>query len=170
MIQSKFYLASCGCYTVLFFKNLLNGKLDFVLLTDSYPNGIHVAWQLIQIFVMAVAETLFSISGIAFAFSQAPASMKSACQALWYIEVAIGNLIVLIIAESRFISNQVYEYIFFAGIMAIATIIFLILAIFYKYVDNNHENKADNNSELKTNEEKNSVIFNNDDDSVELVF
>lgn len=39
----------------------------------------------------------------------------------------------VIVAESKFVDNQVYEYILFAGLLLIATILFMILSYFYKY-------------------------------------
>lgn len=178
LVKTKFYLASGGRYTILLYKNEENGQLDYVLLTDLYPNGIHLAWQLFQIFVMAIGEILFSISGIAFAFSQAPATMKSACQALWYIAVAIGNLIVVIVAESRFIQNQVFENLFFAGVMAVATVVFVILALFYKYNDTQSKSDTDSNTTetepVINNKEGsgyiNSALDNYYDDNVEMHF
>ena len=41
---------------------------------------------------------------------QAPVSMKAVCQAAWLWTVAFGNLIVIIIAESRIFENQVRIY------------------------------------------------------------
>ena len=86
---------------------------------------------------MSIGEIMFSISGVTFAYSQAHASMKSVMQAVWFLTVAFGNLIVIIIAEARITTNQVVEYIFFAGLLFAATVIFTILAWFYKYVDPN---------------------------------
>lgn len=86
VLDSSLFLASCGRYTIILFGNSINNNLDYVLLTDIYPTQIHIAWQVIQILVISIGEVLFSISGIAFAYSQAPISMKSACQALWYID------------------------------------------------------------------------------------
>ena len=133
----KMLLETCGCYTFLLFKNEVEdqARLDFIVLTDTYPNGISLLWQLIQIFVMTIGEILFSISGLAFAYSQAPVTMKSVLQSVWQMTVAFGNLIVVIIAEAKFVDNQVYEYIIFAGLLGVATIIFGILAFFYKYSD-----------------------------------
>lgn len=153
---------------MVFFKNPSNDLLDYALLTDLYPNGLSIAWQLIQIFVMSVAEILFSISGIAFAFSQAPASMKSACQALWFIAVAFGNLIVVIVAESRSIENQVYEYILFAAIMAVGTVVFFFITIFYKYRDDNVPavEAAKQKGEETKHGHVNNASPNNDDDNI----
>lgn len=105
---------------------------------------------------MTIGEIMFSISGISFAYSQAPATMKSVLQAMWYnldfnwnfrtlrylivgiqrcMTVAFGNLIVVIVAESRFVKNQVNEYFLFAGLLGFATITFAVLSFFYKYND-----------------------------------
>ena len=47
----------------------------------------------------------------------------------------IGNLIVVIVAESKFVDNQVYEYILFSGLLLISTFVFMLLSYFYKYVE-----------------------------------
>jgi dipeptide/tripeptide permease len=46
----------------------------------SSPNSISIAWQFPQVFVLTVGEILLSITGNEFAYSQAPASMKSVGQ------------------------------------------------------------------------------------------
>ena len=66
---------------------------------------------------------------------KAPQSMKSILSASWCLTVALGNLLVVIVAESKFVDNQVYEYILFAGLLLIATIVFIIISYFYKYVE-----------------------------------
>ncbi|RNA30350.1 solute carrier family 15 member 2-like [Brachionus plicatilis] len=139
--SDDFLLEICAKYTVFLFQNPITNKLDFVQMTDFYQNGVVIWWQLIQIFVMTVGEIMFSISGVSFAYSQAPASMKSVLQAIWFLTVAFGNLIVVIIAEARAIDDQVYEYVFFAGLMLLATIIFLALSYNYKYVED--QDKSD---------------------------
>jgi hypothetical protein len=140
-------LETCARYSVLLFKSPYNEtQLDYVFITDIHPNGIHLAWQLIQIFVMTIGEIMFSVSGISFAYSQAPQSMKSVLQAMWCLTVAFGNLIVVIIAEGKFFSNQAHEYYLFAGLLAIATIVFAILSYFYEYNEETHG--SDNDEEL----------------------
>ena len=54
-------------------------------------------------------------------------------------------MVVVIIAEAKFVENQVYEYLIFAGLLAIATIAFIIIGYFYKYsedVDNENNDEA----------------------------
>lgn len=61
--------------------------------------------------------------------------------------VAFGNLIVVIIAEGKFLENQVNEYFLFAGLLGCATIAFAVLTFFYKYHDppsvGNDDKKSD---------------------------
>lgn len=64
-------------------------------------------WQLPQYIVITAGEVMFSVTGLEFSFTQAPASMKSVLQACWLLTVAIGNLIVVAIAEFRMIDSQV---------------------------------------------------------------
>ena len=79
--------------------------------------------------------------------------MKSVCLAAWYLTVAFGNVIVIIVAEARAIENQVWEYVFFAGLLLLATVIFGVMSFFYKYTDKQDEksdkNKKSNKIEAK---------------------
>ena len=69
MLNRDIDMDSCASYTGLIFNS--NGtNYDLVLLTDIYPNGLSLFWQIIQIFVMTVGEIMFSISGLSFAYSQ----------------------------------------------------------------------------------------------------
>jgi hypothetical protein len=70
---------------------------------------------------------------------KAPQSMKSILSASWCLTVALGNLLVVIVAESKFVDNQVYEYILFAGLLFVATIVFIIISWFYKYIEDTSE-------------------------------
>lgn len=99
------------------------------------PNVIHMAWQLPQYFLMTCGEVVFSVTGLEFSYSQAPSNMKSVLQAGWLLTVAVGNIIVLIIAEAAQLSEKWAEYILFAGLLVVVCVLFSIMAYFYKYVD-----------------------------------
>ena len=45
--------------------------------------------------VITAGEILFSITGLEFAYSQAPQSMKAILQAAWLMTTAVGSLIVI---------------------------------------------------------------------------
>merc|ERR1711874_416212 len=56
----------------------------------------------------------FSVTGLEFSFSQAPDSMKSVLQAAWLLTTAFGNVIVILIAESKAFDDRASEFLMFA--------------------------------------------------------
>ncbi len=141
-INSKILLETCARYTVILFNNKLKQSIDFILLTDIYPNGLHIGLQLLQIFTMAIAEILVSISGLTFSYEEAPASLKSILQALWILTDSLGNVIVVVITEAKFVSNQVHEYLIFISMLVVATVLFFLVAYFYKYVEKDEDKQV----------------------------
>ena len=57
---------------------------------QSY-NNISVAWQIPSYVLMALAELFGSITGLEYAFTQAPASMKSIIVSLFLFTTGIGS-------------------------------------------------------------------------------
>uniref|UniRef100_A0A8C1YI22 Solute carrier family 15 member 2 n=1 Tax=Cyprinus carpio TaxID=7962 RepID=A0A8C1YI22_CYPCA len=114
-------------------KDLLEG-LTTIKMEDIQANNIHITWQIPQYVFLTAGEVMFSITGLEFSYSQAPASMKSVLQAGWLMTVAFGNVIVLIVAEGAGM-EQWAEFLLFAGLLVAVSIIFSIMAYFYTYVD-----------------------------------
>ncbi|XP_054915057.1 solute carrier family 15 member 1b [Poeciliopsis prolifica] len=102
---------------------------------DIKANSIHMALQIPQYFLMTSGEVVFSVTGLEFSYSQAPSNMKSVLQAGWLLTVAVGNIIVLIVAEAATLPEQWAEYILFAALLVLVCIIFAIMAYFYTYID-----------------------------------
>ncbi|KAH9298407.1 hypothetical protein KI387_002316, partial [Taxus chinensis] len=50
-----------------------------------------------QYIILTAAEVLFSVTGVEFAYSQAPVSMKSVVQAVWLLTTAAGDFITLLL-------------------------------------------------------------------------
>ena len=105
---------------------------DFVLTVE---NSVHMLWLVPQYFVITAGEIMFSVTGLEFSYSQAPASMKSVLQASFLLTVAFGNLIVIIIAKAKAFDDQASEFFMFAVMMYVTMVIFAVMAYFYKYVD-----------------------------------
>ncbi|XP_076004949.1 solute carrier family 15 member 1b [Genypterus blacodes] len=102
---------------------------------DIQPNTIHMAWQIPQYFLITAGEVVFSVTGLEFSYSQAPSNMKSVLQAGWLLTVAVGNIIVLVVAEIKLVSDQWAEYIVFASLLVVVCVVFAIMAYFYTYID-----------------------------------
>lgn len=80
-------------------------------------------------------QVMFSVTGLEFSYSQAPANMKSVLQGGWQLAVGVGNLIVVIVAEVKAFDSQAYEFFLFAGLMMVDMLLFAFLAKQYKYVE-----------------------------------
>ncbi|XP_007071949.3 solute carrier family 15 member 2 isoform X1 [Chelonia mydas] len=101
---------------------------------DILANNVHIAWQLPQYLLITAGEVMFSVTGLAFSYSQAPISMKSVLQAGWLLTVAFGNVIVLIVAQAALL-EQWAEFVLFACLLFAVCIIFSIMGYFYVTVD-----------------------------------
>ncbi|KAM9851243.1 solute carrier family 15 member 1-like [Aulostomus maculatus] len=102
---------------------------------DIKPNSAHMALQIPQYFFITAGEVMFSVTGLEFSYSQAPSNMKAVLQAGWLLTVAVGNFIVLIVAEIAKLPKQWVEYVLFASLLMAVCIIFSIMAYFYTYID-----------------------------------
>jgi POT family proton-dependent oligopeptide transporter len=79
--------------------------LSFViiaLIQERVELGEHpsVWWQILAYVILSAAEVLVSITGLEYAYTQAPKSMKSTMGAIWLLTVAAGNLSVALINGS----------------------------------------------------------------------
>uniref|UniRef100_A0A0K0G554 Oligopeptide transporter 1 n=1 Tax=Strongyloides venezuelensis TaxID=75913 RepID=A0A0K0G554_STRVS len=111
-------------------------------------NHLSILLQVPQYVVITVAEILFSITGLEFAYSQAAPSMKSVVQAVWLITVAFGDLIIIIIELLDLFENHATEMFAYAGAMVAVIGVLIILSIFYyEYVDYSEEEKDDEDKE-----------------------
>ncbi|RUS80228.1 hypothetical protein EGW08_011993, partial [Elysia chlorotica] len=105
--------------------------VDVLQFVTVQENKVSMFWQIPQYVVITCGEILFSITGLSFAYSQAPDSMKSVLQAAWLMTVAVGNLIVIIVAESRVVPEQSSEFFIFSCVMFLDTLVFGVMAYFY---------------------------------------
>lgn len=110
-------------------------------------DAVSIAWQIAPYALLTLGEVLVSATGLEFAYSQAPASMKGVIMALWYLAVTVGNLWVLIVNAS--VKNEsVVSYIegtgmgvmaaqmyFFAAFALLSAAAFGWYATRYKMVD-----------------------------------
>ncbi|CAH1284894.1 unnamed protein product [Diabrotica balteata] len=127
-LDKTLHLELGGIYAVM-----LNEKqMDYAIVTK--PNAVHIAWLLLQYFIITAAEIMFVITGLEFSYSQAPASMKSLVQACFLLTTAFGNLIIVIISSMEIFEKKSNDFFFYCGLMVADMLIFSWLAMRYKYI------------------------------------
>lgn len=123
-------------YTFLITEAVFSSDCESIVeVEDMKPNSVHMALQIPQYFLITTGEVMFSVTGLQFSYSQAPKNMKSVLQAGWLCTNAVGNIIVLIVAEIGKLPKQWAEYVLFASLLVAVSIIFSIMAYFYTYID-----------------------------------
>lgn len=144
----KVLLEVGGVYTLLLNEEAKSpGKFKSHLFTITQPNSMSILWLIPQYVVMTLGEVMFSVTGLEFSYSQAPETMKSVLQACWLLTVAIGNVIVVIIAELALFESQASEFFLFAGLMLVDMLLFMFMAYLYKPNNQTHaETRADSDN------------------------
>jgi len=104
------------------------------LMMNSSEQQISVLWQLPQIFCMSCAEITVAISGLDFAYTQSPVRSRNTVNAVWSLNSALGNVLVIVISLIE-ISNQAVVYFLYTGMMLAVLIIFGFLSQTYVYVE-----------------------------------
>lgn len=94
----------------------------------------NVLWQFLAYFILTAGEVLVSITGLEYAYTQAPTSMKSTLMSFWLLTVASGNFIVSQInnnIEHNGILSQLLKganyYWFFIVLIGINLLLYLIM-------------------------------------------
>jgi POT family proton-dependent oligopeptide transporter len=92
-------------------------------------------WQIFAYMVLSAAEVLVSITGLEYAYTHSPKSMKSTMTGIWFLVVSLGNLFTAAINGN--ISNHGFLapyligadfYWFFVGIVTLFTVVFMFVA------------------------------------------
>lgn len=71
-------------------------------LQTKVDNGLHpsVWWQIFAYAVLSAGEVLVSITGLEYAYTQSPPSMKSTMTAIWYFTYSIGSFFNAVVNNS----------------------------------------------------------------------
>jgi POT family proton-dependent oligopeptide transporter len=103
------------------------------MLMDGSGTKINVMWQFFPYLVITMAEVMISITGLEFAYTQAPRSMKSSIMSIWLLTVFFGNLITAYVSKVNFfpVASTGY-FMFFAALMAVFAGIFWFMGTKYK--------------------------------------
>lgn len=88
---------------------------------------LSVLWQILPYTIITFAEVLVSVTGLEFAYSQAPREMKGTIMSLWNLTVTFGNLITASISELNVFKGS-SQYFFYAILIFIASAFFALIA------------------------------------------
>jgi POT family proton-dependent oligopeptide transporter len=92
---------------------------------------LNVGWQFIPYFILTAAEIMVSVTGLEFAYTQAPKSMKSTVMSLWLLNFFVGNLLTAWISKINVFQGDMYFY-FFACLVLVVSFVFMMIAKNYK--------------------------------------
>ena len=106
---------------------------------------ISILWQLIPYGVMTAGEVLISATGLEFAFSMAPARLKSTIMSFWLLTVAIGNKLASKVTELNSMKNTAgetvrrisasNEMLLYVALMLVVATVFAIIASQFRESD-----------------------------------
>ncbi|BDG03990.1 POT family MFS transporter [Anaeromyxobacter oryzae] len=82
-----------------------------------------VLWQIPQYVLLTVAEVLVSVTGLEFSYTQAPRAMRSTIMSIWFLTVALGNLLTALVTKLVRLEGAAYFW-FFAALMLAAALAF----------------------------------------------
>ena len=92
---------------------------------------VNVAWQFVQYLLITAAEIMVSITGLEFAYTQAPRQMKSTIMSFFFLTIVLGNVLTAYVAKVNTFQGASF-YWFFAILMAAFSGVFVWLASRYK--------------------------------------
>jgi POT family proton-dependent oligopeptide transporter len=96
---------------------------------------LSLAWQTIPYIVLEAGEVMVSATALEFAFSQAPARMKSIIMSFWLMTIAGGHFLVATFTNlnSRYVhARGAAEFFFYAILMVVVAGVFMLLASRYR--------------------------------------
>ncbi|NBV51511.1 MFS transporter, partial [bacterium] len=93
---------------------------------------VNVVWQLGPWAILTAAEVMVSVTGLSFAYTQAPKEMKSTIMSLWLMTTAFGNLLTAVVSRLNPFQSGAMEFYFYAGLMLLVAIGFMVMAMRYQ--------------------------------------
>lgn len=114
---------------------LILTALSFVVIGLAHNNIEHggtpsMWWEVLAFMILSAAEVLVSITGLEYAYTHSPKSMKSTMTGIWFLVVSFGNLITALVNGliedggwwARNLKGANYEWFFviFIGVFVVA--------------------------------------------------
>eukprot|EP00958_Prasinococcus_capsulatus_P011841 scaffold1182_cov396-Prasinococcus_capsulatus_cf.AAC.14 len=101
---------------------------EVYVLREGYDKRVSVWWQVVPYCGIALSEIFTSVSGLEFAYSQAPASMKSLVMSLYLCTTAVGSVIGIAVSPLMVPANFAVMFFVMGGVMLGVAAVFWVLA------------------------------------------
>lgn len=112
------------------------GTVGLIQLQMDQGVPMHIFWQTLPYMLMTAAEVMISITGLEFAYTQAPKSMKSVIMSFWLLTVFLGNLLTAVIVKVKvFEEGTAGFFLLFSGLIFMAGVLFALLVRNYQTRD-----------------------------------
>jgi len=139
--------------------------LSFIVIGFTHNSIEHgsapsIWWQVLAFMILSAAEVLVSITGLEYAYTHSPKSMKSTMTGIWFLVVSFGNLITALVNGliedggwwAHNLKGANYEW-FFVGFIGVFILVFLFVSPRLKernYITDpyNSENEVIANTEM----------------------
>jgi len=128
------------------FSFIISGILD-LMIEASPDQPLPVTLQIPQYILLSTAEIMVNVTGLVFTYNNASPSMKTILMAYWYLIIAFGNLLKIIVSAIGDFETRSAGMLLFSGIMLLSCFIFSILAWRHVPRDDIMRAKDDNQSD-----------------------
>jgi POT family proton-dependent oligopeptide transporter len=109
--------------------------IAFIQISIDHGGIPSIWWQIFAYVPLSAAEVLVSITGLEYAYTHSPKSMKSTMTAIWFLVVSLGNLFTAAIngnkANHGFLAPYLVGadfYWFFVALISVFTIVFMFVS------------------------------------------
>ncbi|HZR07906.1 MAG TPA: MFS transporter [Myxococcales bacterium] len=94
----------------------------------------HIAWQAIQYVIIAISETLVSVTALEFAYTQAPRRMKGVIMSMYTLSIGAGSKVTSLVTRNAEFASRTNYFLFWAAFMFAGALLFAVIAALYKPV------------------------------------
>ena len=109
--------------------------IAFIHISIDHGGSPSIWWQVFAYMILSAAEVLVSITGLEYAYTHSPKSMKSTMNGIWFLVVSFGNLITALVNGliedggwwARNLKGANYEW-FFVIFISVFVIAFLFVS------------------------------------------
>ncbi|KAI6175320.1 hypothetical protein M3Y97_00676100 [Aphelenchoides bicaudatus] len=127
-----------GAYTLIvgITDSVLSDKTDNIAMLHQLlpPGFLSLSWQLPQYILITFTKLMFCITGMEFAYTQAPPSMKTLVQALWLFHLGVGEFLAFLLSTIGVVNLTLALVLCTIGLFTVV-LIFAFMAIYnYRYV------------------------------------